>query len=1064
MFIDNLYSVIVMIAQIRTGLWVRNGFAIRGQLLHYRDYMLRELCYDQDLFILQSALVLLDPDLVLVTMMERFQLLDWFSGNTTHSFYEGSHLIVMVEEFFYALIASLSERANATRLSLDEVVRREAIHGLALGPCSYSELCKRVAERIMDEASFDRALHSIANFKSPEGITDVGQYELRDELYKEVNPFFFHYTRNRREEVEGILKSRITRLTGRKNPVVEPQVLHIGDGPFVALSQTLESDVLLRILAVGLYNTAVRTDLEEPSSGAQSTDAVLDQVLHVIMLALKERPEKFSQSAGSVVVTGAGEQTLTQLLCTTENLEKVASVKSKVQWCLDIVERCDGGATERFRIKGEPSVSAAKNDLEAKKRAAKARQAAIMKQFAAQQKSFLESVEGEDISDGEDGDAMDEDTHDPTKDLGACIVCQEDLDSTKSFGALGFVQASRFRRQTPSGSSYYVTEILNVLHNLDDTVPPPPPPEYVRPSDSFNGFPAGSTEFGLHTSFCGHFMHVECFKVYTFSVEQRHLQQAQRNHAENIDRDEFVCPLCKSLGNIILPVFDDQTYSNRPKLAPPTQSLSEWARGVDIELLRTPQDRVLDARLSIDGSGEFTFWTAEDARYNTNGPVDDVHKMIQTLKNAGESISQQGFHLHGRLPPADGNAGGGMYFPRDLVAYTIACLEIAQRGIPRNGGSTVAENITEPSMHAIRATLVSLRKLAALQFSDRPDGGRAAVRHALIKRLMPQWTRDPLRLPLLFRDPLTILVEVAAVAPDILLHAITLMYYACLARTCLALLSILGDLPPNQLPPPSPKSDIPYDRLFGDVRIFVMSVARHSPELERFAAQILRAHSDKFEKLVYTFTLPFLRQAAILTRAVTATPLPHPISTGFDATEYERLMDILHVPLLSQLPHHESLQTVLAGWSSTYGVLHSLSVIDCSISLEMPAVYRMAQLPRALDSLFTNPHALFCHRCRTIPTDAAICMFCGTVCCYQMHCCIDEGQRLQGECNMHTREFVFPTSFCIGAVTGLNTMRVGVVVSLGCIIASSAVRCYICTQATEALGRRLIWTSTAKLI
>ena len=43
-----------MVAQIRTGLWVRNGFAIRGQLIHYRDYMLRELCYDQDLFILRE--------------------------------------------------------------------------------------------------------------------------------------------------------------------------------------------------------------------------------------------------------------------------------------------------------------------------------------------------------------------------------------------------------------------------------------------------------------------------------------------------------------------------------------------------------------------------------------------------------------------------------------------------------------------------------------------------------------------------------------------------------------------------------------------------------------------------------------------------------------------------------------------------------------------------------------------------------------------------------------------------------------------------------------------------
>ena len=64
-----------MIAQICTGLWVCNGFAIRSQLLHYRDYMLRELCYDQDLYLLQTALVVLSPDLVIVSILDRFGLL-----------------------------------------------------------------------------------------------------------------------------------------------------------------------------------------------------------------------------------------------------------------------------------------------------------------------------------------------------------------------------------------------------------------------------------------------------------------------------------------------------------------------------------------------------------------------------------------------------------------------------------------------------------------------------------------------------------------------------------------------------------------------------------------------------------------------------------------------------------------------------------------------------------------------------------------------------------------------------------------------------------------------------
>jgi hypothetical protein len=59
--------------------WVRNGFAICGQLLHYRDFMLRELCYDQD-------------HMVIVAILNRFSLLGYFSGAFLHSMYEGPQL------------------------------------------------------------------------------------------------------------------------------------------------------------------------------------------------------------------------------------------------------------------------------------------------------------------------------------------------------------------------------------------------------------------------------------------------------------------------------------------------------------------------------------------------------------------------------------------------------------------------------------------------------------------------------------------------------------------------------------------------------------------------------------------------------------------------------------------------------------------------------------------------------------------------------------------------------------------------------------------------------------
>lgn len=129
--------VLAMVAQIRSGLWVRNGFPIRGQLLHYRDFMLRELCYDQDLFVLQTSLIILDPNTVIVSILDRFNLLQFFRGAVIHPTYEGAQLSSMVEEVLYVIITLLTEKGSATKLPLPVAVRREIIHALAAGPCTY---------------------------------------------------------------------------------------------------------------------------------------------------------------------------------------------------------------------------------------------------------------------------------------------------------------------------------------------------------------------------------------------------------------------------------------------------------------------------------------------------------------------------------------------------------------------------------------------------------------------------------------------------------------------------------------------------------------------------------------------------------------------------------------------------------------------------------------------------------------------------------------------------------------------------------------------------------------
>ncbi|KAG2145789.1 hypothetical protein DEU56DRAFT_753863 [Suillus clintonianus] len=104
----------------------------------------------------------------------------------------------MVEEVFYVLITIVGERASATKLPFQRAIRREIVHALAAGPSSFTDLAKRVSERM-----------DVSHFRAPESTSDTGVYELKDEAYDEVDPFTFHYTRNKREEVEVILKNRL---------------------------------------------------------------------------------------------------------------------------------------------------------------------------------------------------------------------------------------------------------------------------------------------------------------------------------------------------------------------------------------------------------------------------------------------------------------------------------------------------------------------------------------------------------------------------------------------------------------------------------------------------------------------------------------------------------------------------------------------------------------------------------------------------------------------------------------------------------------------------------------
>ncbi len=111
----------------------------------------------------------------------------------------------------------------------------------------------------------------------------------------------------------------------------------------------------------------------------------------------------------------------------------------------------------------------------------------------------------------------------------------------------------------------------------------------------------------------------------------------------------------------------------------------------------------------------------------------DWHKMpvLDTLVVITKSLSQPTRHPRERLEPEPSDRVAGLYLPEDLVGYTIGAVEIAHRGSGEKGKLVV---------DARRSYLWNDSK-AAMHISNRSDEGRDAIRQAIIKRLLPEWSR-----------------------------------------------------------------------------------------------------------------------------------------------------------------------------------------------------------------------------------------------------------------------------------------------------------------------------------
>ncbi|KAI8617911.1 hypothetical protein BC830DRAFT_54838 [Chytriomyces sp. MP71] len=658
----------VFLSQIRTGLWVRNGMSMRSQQMYFKYILLRDL-YDLDIFLIQTFAAVVSSDRFIATLLDRYDIRAWFEANVTESakkfFGEPQPSIGLAEDLLNLLINVLTERGRAMGgMNVEALARREIIHALATSPnggLPYSKISESVPYEITRLLqglpmpapasgtgedfyftpckSIDTILAEVANFKPPTLATDKGVYELKDECYDEVDPWFHHYTRTQREEVEATLLKRLVKKSSRNTPVKMSEaarngsiLAHEAGVPWVEATRLVQQHGLSGIphlslipvetgfaaldclcagksfallLLMGLHNLT-RTD-----SQACKSDHAMASIVQLLMIAIEidvlrasrgnvKVGERFVDQAGVLhLFESVSPQRVSLIGKVLEVLDRGSEDAfkdnvEKLSWFVVRVSAfgttCSAGEQisawqQKHRAAKATSGDAASSaggspaDLERERRKAEAkqRQAAIMAKFAQQQKSFLDENMGNDSDLEDDDEDMEADksaaesaylqeTRSWSFPGGNCIMCQEEFKDDKLYGMLCLVQPCYMQRSrfVDLRDPQSVLSALNAANPESEAAQPSVFTAEASASALYQRFPRSVELFTadeprdteLYTSSCGHLMHSSCFEQYFTSIEGRQSLE-HRLYAENVERGEFLCPLCKSLGNVMLPIKNE---------------------------------------------------------------------------------------------------------------------------------------------------------------------------------------------------------------------------------------------------------------------------------------------------------------------------------------------------------------------------------------------------------------------------------------------------------------------------------------------------------------------------
>lgn len=1053
---DYNFRVFVVFSQIKVGLWVRNGFAVKAEMMFYRDKELRDNGFMRDIFMAQTAITVLGPETCMARILERWGLAKGYIGPLS----DRQQQLYMLEDLVHHLIVFLTERRELIGLSEMEAkegyITAEIIQCLGFHPLSFSEISEAVSGSIIDEEMFETILSKISTFRPPVGIRNSGIYKLKPEYMHCFDPFYFTFTPAKMEEAENVLKEFHHKQTKQslEKIVLEPIVKPILTGPFITigaftrtagfanfvhrvLSFVLQEeegerggDTLLS-LVLRLCHIAALDDLNMPLDGSPTfVSAMCESSCPVprIMLRSVELGDALSTAAilllNEVSLRSEFSKHKPQIirifhLLKTKNSIVIPDYVNANLNCGFLLPSEDQGLSKEIQKKNE------------KKRLFMRKQKKVLAQMQKQQKKFAHKNKVHIIKEDDDERQLTDEYDEQSFPQGQCILCRTPCDSKSVFGILANFHLSSPPRTVPFDDNDWVYEAYSAVHDLDK---PEPDFDSSVGSDAWNkyrknfreknklgpGYPTGYAKARTVISSCCHPMHESCYESHVKAQIERFppriMDRADKSECETS------CPLCLSLNNTFIPVLWTQNSPDLHIVLASTQSFEDFSKHFLRKSAQLPENCITDigkklaevASQSIEPEYATLLGFHPDDSPVSDNDEEKFEILFKRLMVVAHNMSNK--KVTNKLPTTY-----SLSAVFSSITSTISALEISLRGSVtlEDVGGTVIDQIPTLSLQLLRVLVEYCRTLCAFYYSPRYDIEKKALSQnkdftTIFKSSSISYCDDGF----------------AAIAENIFLRAHFYRLDTChffgsyfigeIVRSATIFLQdmhVCGSWVQNPLFFEIPTfPDISLDAL-STLETVLRSI--HAKMDHGSYESYIWSH-PKTMPVLYTMILksvtPFLRKCAILVRAMCGTGYATSDYLGY-AREADKLCMLLRIPTFdATLVDMTGLDHATCEITNRWLTEFRCADWPNGINLEYPGVVKLLHLPQRLDEFFSLEVLRQKSENDLYTTTPALCLFCGTV--VQLKHTVQECADHSARCSYPIGIFLFPKKALVYLING----------------------------------------------